>query len=417
MFDNAKHLSIGPFADRGSADPVIGQANPASRTRHRWTPEDDDYLRASFEITSSGEIARRLGRTRSAVGQRASKVLQLRRRPSRPRGADWEPDATAYLRANYGGMRTKEIADNLRRTASAIHSRACKLGLTRGTVRGPNRPWTPEGEGYVLQNYRKLPTELIAQQLNRTPHAITGRALSPRWGAAARIRSRKIWTSTEDAALQSAYGKCPTQSIGQVLGRTAGSVHSRAHKMGLTRPLTKAPPRVWTGAEDDLLRTAYGQVRPMEIAKKLGRSRASVYHRAEHLGLFSAVGSPEFLRRQSLPRTARPFVGLPNPLDIGYVAGIIDGEGSVLGPPKITVQVSMTTPEVIHRLQDLCGGSVTGPYEQRSGTTEVCKPQYHWTVSSADNAYRLLKALLPYLIVKKEKAEEVIRILEKKWSP
>lgn len=176
------------------------------------------------------------------------------------------------------------------------------------------------------------------------------------------------------------------------------------------------PPKDWTTAEDEVLRATYGNVRPVEVARKLGRTRASVYHRADRLGLMSTVRSPEFLRRQSLPRTARPFAGLSGPLDIGYVAGIIDGEGSVIGPPNFAIRVSMTTQEVIHHLWKLCGGSVTGPYAQRSGRSEVCKPQYHWTISSADNVHRLLKTLLPYLIVKREKAEEVIRVLEKKWS-
>jgi len=77
----------------------------------------------------------------------------------------------------------------------------------------------------------------------------------------------------------------------------------------------------------------------------------------------------------------------------------------------------MTSKEAIDRLHSLCGGTATGPYENRSGKSLVCKPQYHWTVSSAENAFRILKDLLPYLVVKKEKAEEVLRFLEAKWFP
>lgn len=101
---------------------------------------------------------------------------------------------------------------------------------------------------------------------------------------------------------------------------------------------------------------------------------------------------------------------------MGYVASIIDGEGTINGPPKVTLQVSMTTKEVIEKLQEMCGGSCTGPYENRSGRAEICKPQYHWSVASSENAYRILVAIAPYLIVKREKARTVIEFLGRKWS-
>lgn len=394
-------------------------ANPdaeAFKRRHHWSREDDQRLGETFFSASPEDVARKLGRTRSAVVQRAVKVHRLLRGKSRPRGATWTPKAMAFLRANYGVIPVREIGETLHRSVPAIHSRAHVLGLPEQALRGSNRLWTMEDERYVLANYGKLPTELLARQVNRTPVAVTSRALNPRWGAATRRRARKAWAPAEDALLHSAYRKLPTSSICRTLGRTTESIHGRARKLGLTRPTNKLPPRQWTGAEDEVLRNTYGRVRPSEIGAKLARTRGSVYHRAERLGLFSQLGSPEFLRRQSLPRTARPFKGLTNPTEIGYVAGILDGEGSLIGPPRFAVQVSMTTREVIERLTELCGGSMTGPYEQRSGKSEQCKPQYHWTISSSENAYRLLKALLPYLIVKKEKAEQVIGALEKKWS-
>lgn len=393
------------------------EVGPARRTRQRWTAEEDEYLRASFGTAPSSEIARHLGRTRSAVAQRALKVLLLPRKGVRPSGAKWEPGSDAFLQSNYGGIHTKEIAATLHRTVSAVHSRAHILHLTRRTIRGPRRPWSVEDERYVLEIYGKVSRAELEKQLNRTPAAISARASRPRWGLAAPRRSRNDWSPMEDAVLRSGYGKTPIQSISHALGRTMCSIYSRAHKLGLTRPTTMASRRDWTSEEDNCLRAMYGKVRPEEIARKIGRTRPAVYHRAERLGLVSVVRSPEFLRRQSLPRTARPFPGLSNPLDIGYVAGIVDGEGSIVGAPKVTIQVSMTTKEVIDHLWNLCGGTITGPYERRSGRSEICKPQYHWTISSAENAYQLLKILLPYLIVKKEKAEEVIRLLERKWFP
>lgn len=389
----------------------------AGRRRHRrWLEAEDAFLRRRYKTMAPQEIAARLGRTRVSVTQRASKVLSIRRRTSPTTWRKWEPDDETQLRAMYGRMPTRAVAVSLHRTVSSIHSRAHRLGLARVTVRGPNRPWTSDDESYVLREYTKLPTRDIAGKLNRTIAAVTARALRPRWGAAARRRRRKVWKPAEDAILRSDYGVAGTDTLAQTLGRSAGALHSRAHKLGLTRPTAITPPRDWTATEDAFLRASYGNARSNQIALQLGRTRGSVLHRAERLRLTSALRSPEFQRRQSLPRTAPPFIGLSSPRDIGYVAGIIDGEGSIIGPPKFAVQVSMTNPEVIRHLAELCGGSVTGPYEHRSGKSEVCKPQYHWTISSAENAYRLLKLLLPQLIVKKEKAVEMIHVLEEKWS-
>lgn len=416
MIENGKELTIGrAFGDWARASSEATVSIPG-RTHRRWTKEEDEYLRATFKTTPAREIAVRLGRTRSGVAQRALKVLLLPRKRARPRGVRWAPEADAFLHTNYGVVRTREIAGTLQRTVNAVHDRAHILRLTRRTVRGPNRAWSVQDEQYVLANYGKVSREEIAKWLNRTPAAVSCRTGSPRWGPASQRRLRRDWNPMEDAVLRERYGKSPIETVVRATGRTISSVHCRAHKLGLARPTSMSSRRAWAIDEDNLLRRIYGKISPSEIARKIGRTRPSVYHRAERLGLGSAIGSPEFLRRQSLPRTARPFPGLSNALDIGYVAGIIDGEGSIIGPPKFAIQVSMTTKEVIDHLYALCGGSATGPYEQRSGRSEVCKPQYHWTISSAENVYQILRVLLPHLIVKKQKAESVISFLERKWT-
>ena len=379
----------------------------------RRTAKDDEYLRAAHATTPREEIARHLGRTRTAVTQRALKRFSLRKGPSRPRGQDWSRGAEGFLRAHDGGMRTREIAVAVRRTIPAVHCRAHVLGRTWRAIRGPNRPWTKEEEASLLEGHGRLSLEQLAKRLNRTPTAISSRALSPRWGAPARQSSRRVWNPVDDTFLRSTYGRLDTKSVCRTLGGAASSTYSRAKKLGLARPTERAPRRDWSDEEDSLRRALHGKVRPGEVAIELGRTRPSLHHRAAHPGLASRVRSPEWSRRQSLPRTARPFHALQNPVGVGYVAGIVDGEGSIIGPPRFTVQMNLTTKEVIDRPWRLCGGTVTGPYEHRSGRSQICKPQYHWTVSSAENVCRLMKVLMPFLIVKKEKARDVTQFLEK----
>jgi len=270
---------------QASPQVISSQADLPRRTHQRWTAEEDEHLRAAFGTTRSAEIARQLKRTRAAVAQRALKVLRLPRKRTRPSGASWDPNSDAFLHSNYGRIPAKEIAASLHRTVSAVHSRAHIVHLTRRTVRGPNQPWSVDDEQYVLGNYGKVPRAELAKRMHRTPAAISGRASKPRWGLAAPRRSRKDWTPREDAILRSGYGNAPIQSISHVLRRTISSIHSRAHKLGLTRPTMMASRRDWTGDEDDGLRSMYGKIRPAEIARKIGRTRPSVYRRAERLGL------------------------------------------------------------------------------------------------------------------------------------
>ena len=230
-------------------------------------------------------------------------------------------------------------------------------------------------------------------------------------------RFGRHWTGSELEFLRRNNRIVPTSSICRELGRSIQSVHSVAHKVGVTRPTYKVPVRPWLPEEDGILLELYGTLRPPQIAEELGRTVGSVHHRAEVLGLMSRRWSSEFRRRQSLPRKGQPFTGLPEPAAAGYVAGIIDGEGSILGPPRVVVSVTTTTESLALALRTLVGGTVAGPYlyarHKRFGN-QLCKlkPQYHWNFSSQYEVYRLLKRLRPYLVVKAEEAERGIFYFE-----
>lgn len=106
---------------------------------------------------------------------------------------------------------------------------------------------------------------------------------------------------------------------------------------------------------------------------------------------------------------------------LGYVAGVIDGEGAIMSYPHFEASVSTTTKSLAERLRDVAGGSVAGPYlyerRKRFGN-RLCrlKPQCHWNFSSRYNLYLLLLDLEPYLVVKQRIARELIAKLEKRYG-
>ncbi len=108
--------------------------------------------------------------------------------------------------------------------------------------------------------------------------------------------------------------------------------------------------------------------------------------------------------------------------DLAYVAGIIDGEGSIViyqrpmkkiihhgkygdRTPKheLNVSVGMTDRKIPYYLKDLFGGSVCG-VTQRSGNR---KPFWKWSVTG-QRASDLLKRLLPFLKTKALQAQTAI---------
>lgn len=98
------------------------------------------------------------------------------------------------------------------------------------------------------------------------------------------------------------------------------------------------------------------------------------------------------------------------PQQLGYIAGLIDGEGSVLIKKmvlgysyRLDVSINNTDIRVMDWLQDVLGGSVTsGEASMRNGIRN--KPIIRWCVTG-EYAMALLEAILPCLVIKKEQAE------------
>ena len=99
------------------------------------------------------------------------------------------------------------------------------------------------------------------------------------------------------------------------------------------------------------------------------------------------------------------------PREIGYLAGIIDGEGSIIlcrsgarassGYIFPLVKIANTNKILIDWLDVKFP---KGRVQYRSRMNERCKDVYHWTVAS-NNAINLLSMVEPYLLLKRRQAE------------
>ncbi len=110
---------------------------------------------------------------------------------------------------------------------------------------------------------------------------------------------------------------------------------------------------------------------------------------------------------------------MDNELIIAYLAGIIDGEGTIrITEGKVkgknwkniyncSIRVGMTEPEPLLLLYEVFGGALN--IEKRTGNS---RDIYRWAATGNKIAPPIIKRLLPYLIVKKEQAETVLEFVE-----
>jgi len=105
--------------------------------------------------------------------------------------------------------------------------------------------------------------------------------------------------------------------------------------------------------------------------------------------------------------------------DLAYMAGLLDGECSIMhlnnsrGPRSRTqrwiwvVKVSMTDEPIIRWLH-----SHGGTFSPRPSTLPNRKDQWCWSLNRQGDVETLLRALLPYMRVRRDRAVEALESLE-----
>lgn len=107
-------------------------------------------------------------------------------------------------------------------------------------------------------------------------------------------------------------------------------------------------------------------------------------------------------------------------VEAAWLACAIDGEGSFglydYGKEgrRVLIQVGNTSEAFVNEFKRIigCGSSVLRT-ERMSGHLGT-KPMYHFTLKGSARCYWVLKQVIPYLIIKKEKAESIVSELENK---
>lgn len=104
--------------------------------------------------------------------------------------------------------------------------------------------------------------------------------------------------------------------------------------------------------------------------------------------------------------------------DLNYIAGLFDGEGSIVitkrkesGKIRIQTSITNTDIDVLNFVKEIIKLGVIG----KNIDTRANFPVHRW-ITSDGHSYMFLKIILPYIKIKKNNAENVIKQYEsEKW--
>lgn len=121
-------------------------------------------------------------------------------------------------------------------------------------------------------------------------------------------RQNKTWNNHEKKYLRDNCINKNTEELSKYLGRTEEAIRQRLDILGLPkhrakRKYTKKTQynkyKIWTSEDDKYITEKYDKENTDNIAKQLGRTKASIHTRAQELGVYK---SPETKKRGRIPR-------------------------------------------------------------------------------------------------------------------
>ena len=143
-----------------------------------------------------------------------------------------------------------------------------------------------------------------------------------------------------------------------------------------------------------------------QIVERLHISTGTIHNHFKYLGVK--------IRSQGKIKGSRLRLN-KDPVVLSYIAAIIDGEGSIWADIPVKkhkfqayVIISNTSRELMDWLVKNTGVNVVYIQKRQKGV----KVLYKWDTRRITEVLELLKAVAPYMVVKKDHAEEVIRLCE-----
>lgn len=214
---------------------------------------------------------------------------------------------------------------------------------------------------------------------------------------------RYLWTNDEIEILKINYlSGVPIDEICRLLPkRNPDTIIKRASELGLKRPCR------WTKNEIDRLKDAYQTLDTEDLYNAFpNRDRMSIFDKARNLRLKRPI-QKRIKRNIGKPK---PFLtGLSN-LDLGYLAGLIDGEGHIGfnksndGNYRLSLVIANTDKIIIDWLFEKIPDSNLYMSNENHSKRKIT---YHWRICGNLRIAQFLGEIAPYLVSKRHIAERL----------
>lgn len=187
----------------------------------RFNGYELEFLEANRKKMTIQELADHLGRTRHSISTKLSNMKW-----STGRQIVWSDDEIELLKKLAPTHTTGQIAKRVNRTTSAVYSKATKLGIV---CRVSKYIYSKDEEEYLRKNVGKKTIAHMSLELGRTRPSVRCKLHHMKLYSPVFHR----WTKSEDAVLIKNAGKCPMKKVAEELNRSLTSVEDRCIRLGI----------------------------------------------------------------------------------------------------------------------------------------------------------------------------------------
>ena len=195
-----------------------------------WTETEVTQLKMLYPKTSDKDLAAILARPAWGVTGKA-RALGLKKdyaggyqRQQCDNPLAWSAEEEQLLTELFPTITNEEIAEQIGRTLSAIANKARNMGLRKQYF------WSATEDDLLKKFYKKLTYRKLAQLLGRTKSAVQIRVIT--LGLECKVEN---WTEDEIEFLKKSYRKMTYHKIGEKLGRAWTAVAAKAENIGLIK--------------------------------------------------------------------------------------------------------------------------------------------------------------------------------------
>lgn len=200
----------------------------------------------------------------------------------------WTSHDLAFVAANYGVMKTAELAKRLWRTVASVRNAGCRLSREKNgndsakpseMHRNHRAEWSKRELQFVKKHYGVMKTTEIAEKLGRSVVSVRLTALNQGCGKYSLVS----WTEAEEDVIRTEYarGTRVADIVALLPGRTRDAIVLRARKMGITNASVQG----WSKQERELLEQFYPTMGKRVTVILPGRTELTVKDMAYKMGI------------------------------------------------------------------------------------------------------------------------------------